>query len=197
MRTLALWIPATAVAAVLLTFVATSSLGNLLWIEEYEQRPEALGLKGSVVMMLYDESGHVKDERRFDNLIVNTGIQGVAYLIAPHDGTVAPSAPFNYIALGSGSTAVSAEQTALVAEFSPGAGYARVQDTVAQFSASTNKLVLSATFPPDQATGNVRESGIFNAATGGDMLSRQTFAEIQKAAGDTLTVTWTISLTPS
>lgn len=158
---------------------------------------EGLRLKGTVDMVLYDELGKVKDERHFDNLIVDTGVEGVASRIAPHNGSVNPASPFNYIALGSGSTAVTAGDTALSAELPIGANYARLQDTQAAYSAteSGKKLILSVTFLPGQGTGTLRESGVFNAASSGDMLSRQTFADIQKAAGDTLTVTWTITLT--
>jgi hypothetical protein len=149
-------------------------------------------------MFLYDGAGNVKDERHMDNMIVDAGIEAIASRIAPHDGAVNPSTPFNYIALGTGSTAVSAGQTALVAELPIGAGYVRAQDALAQYTTTSgNKLILSVTFPPGQATGTLRESGIFNAATGGNMLARQTFAEIQKAASDTLTITWTITLSPA
>lgn len=156
-----------------------------------------LGLKGNVDIMLYDESGALKDERHIDNLIVDSGVQGVASRIAPHDGSINPTVPYNYIALGTGSTAVAAGDTALAAELPQGANYGRLQDATAQYSESTKKLVLSVTFTPGQATGTLRESGIFNAATGGNMFARQTFSEITKGSDDTLTVTWTITLTPS
>jgi hypothetical protein len=158
---------------------------------------ESLGLRGNVDMMLYDMNGQVKDERHLDNLIVGAGVEGVASRIAPHDGSVNPSAPYNYIALGTGDTAADASQTSLVAELPAGASYSRLQDSQAQYTTSGgNKLTLSMTFAPGQGTGTLRESGIFDAATGGDMLARQTFSEMQKAAGDTLTVTWTITMTP-
>lgn len=157
---------------------------------------EGIGLKGRVDMVLYDESGNVKDERHFDNLIVNTGFEGVASRIAPHDGSINPTSPFNYIALGTSNTAAAATDTALSAELPAGASYSRLQDSQVSYSATEagKKLILSVTFLPGQGTGTLQESGVFNAATGGDMLSRQTFAPIQKAAGDTLTVTWTITL---
>lgn len=159
------------------------------------QATESLGLRGNVDMVLYDHSGNVKDERHVDNLIVNVGVEGVASRIAPHGGSVNPGAPYNYIALGTSSTPVDAGQSALSAELATGANYARVQDATALYStASGNKLILSVTFGPGQATGTLRESGIFDSATAGNMLARQTFADIQKAASDTLTVTWTITL---
>ncbi|WP_415283016.1 hypothetical protein [Candidatus Nitrososphaera sp. FF02] len=158
---------------------------------------DSFALQGRVDMVLYDESGNVKDERHIDNLIVDTGVEGVAYRIAPHDGTITPSSPYNYIALGTSDTAVDAADEELSAELAVGANYAREQDATAQYSVSSgNKLILSVVFGPGEGTGSLRESGMFNVATGGDMLARQTFTEIQKASGDTLTITWTITLTP-
>lgn len=158
---------------------------------------EGLALKGNVDIVLYDELGAIKDERHIDNLIVDAGVEGVASRIATHDGLINPTSAYNYIALGTGSTTVSAADTALAAELPPGANYARLQDTTAQYSSTTKKLILSVMFMPGQATGTLKESGIFNAATGGNMFARQTFNEITKASSDTLTVTWTITLTPS
>jgi hypothetical protein len=159
---------------------------------------EGFALRGQVDMVLYDASGNIKTERHIDNLIVDVGVEGVAYRIAPHDGSTAPSAPYNYVALGTDDTAVDAGDDTLSAELPAGATYAREQDPAAIYSTSSgNKLILSVVFGPDEGTGTLKESGLFNAATDGDMLARQTFDEIQKAADDTLTVTWTITLTPS
>ncbi|MEO9294493.1 MAG: hypothetical protein ABI347_02720 [Nitrososphaera sp.] len=159
---------------------------------------ESFGLRGRVDMTLYDQSGQVKDERHLDNLIVGAGVEGVAFKIAPFSGSVVSSTPYNYIALGTGNTAVDSSQTALAAELPVGASYGRLQDPQAIYSTSSgNKLILSVTFAPGQGTGTLRESGLFDASTAGNMLARQTFADIQKAAGDTLTVTWTITLSPT
>jgi hypothetical protein len=159
---------------------------------------DGFALMGKVDVVLYDELGNVKDERHVDNLIVDAGIEGVAYRIAPHDGSTTPTAPYNYIALGTDDTEVVAGDDSLSAELPTGATYAREQDSTAIYSTSSgNKLILSVVFGPGEGTGTLKESGLFNAATGGDMLARQTFAEITKASSDTLTITWTITLTPT
>jgi hypothetical protein len=152
-------------------------------------------LIGNVDFILYDKVGSVKDQRHIDNMIVDSGVQGVASRIAPHDGLINSDSPYNYIALGTGNTPVFASETALVSELPIGAGYSRQHDGQATYTAtSTKQLILSVTFPPGQATGTINESGLFNAATGGDMLARQTFSTINKGASDSLTVTWTITL---
>lgn len=148
-----------------------------------------LQLHGRLDVMLYDEHGNLKDERHFDNLIVDTGFEGVAYRIAPHDGTAAND-PWNYIAIGTGTAAPAADDTALA-----GAELARLQDATATYTTTSGKqLQLQVSFGPGVGTGNVAESGLFNAASGGNMLARQTFTEITKGESDTLTVTWTITL---
>jgi hypothetical protein len=149
---------------------------------------QVLQLHGKVDIMLYDEDGNIKDERHFDNLIVDSGFEGVAYEIAPHNGA-ATTGPWNYIAIGTGSTAPAAGDTALVSEL------ARLQDGTATYSTTSGKqLQLQVSFGPGQGTGNIAESGLFNAGIGGDMLARQTFSTISKGASDTLNVTWTITL---
>jgi hypothetical protein len=40
----------------------------------------------------------------------------------------------------------------------------------------------------------VTEAGVFNAATGGDMLCRTVFDVVNKAADDTMAITWTVTL---
>lgn len=148
-----------------------------------------LQLHGRLDVMLYDEFGNLKDERHFDNLIVDSGFEGVAYRIAPHDGTAATN-PWNYIAIGTGTTAPAAGDTGL-----SGSQLARIQDTQATYTATPSKqLQLQATFGAGVGTGTVSESGLFDASSGGSMLARQTFTTITKGASDTLTVTWTITL---
>lgn len=156
---------------------------------------EGFHLRGNVDLVLYDKDGSIKDERHIDNMIVDSGFEGIASRIAPHDGAINPSSPYNYIGLGTSSTAASAAQTSLVSELPTGSSYSRQQDSQATYLTTSGKqLILSVVFPQGQATGTINESGLFNASTGGDMLARQTFSTINKGASDTLTVTWTITL---
>ena len=43
-------------------------------------------------------------------------------------------------------------------------------------------------------TGAITEAGIFNASTGGDMFARTKFAVVNKGAADSMTITWTITV---
>ena len=51
-----------------------------------------------------------------------------------------------------------------------------------------------ASFGPGVDTGTLREAGLFSLTSGGTMFARQTFGDIVKAAGDTLVLTWQLTL---
>jgi hypothetical protein len=55
-------------------------------------------------------------------------------------------------------------------------------------------VTYTATFNPGVATGAITEAAVLNASTGGTMLNRSTFPVVNKAAGDTMTITWTVTL---
>lgn len=82
--------------------------------------------------------------------------------------------PFNYMAIGSGTTAEATNQTGLAAEMS-GGGANRKQATVS-YEADQQKSVWQATF--NNTSGgqwNVNEIAILDASVGGHMLARHKF----------------------
>ena len=180
-----------------LAFAAiTLGIGSLLIagtgiLANPQAREEIMAVRGFVDVMVYDEFGNLKEERHYDNGITNVGFEVIADRIAGHSGFTGNEA--NYIALGTGSTAFAVTQTALVTELS-GGSYARQQDTDATYTSGTKSFAISATFNAGVATGALQESGLFDASTTGNMLARQTFSTINVGASDSITVTWTITL---
>lgn len=154
-------------------------------------RQEAMAVTGFVDIMVYDQFGQLKEERHYDNGITNAGFEVIADRIAGHSGFTGNEA--NYIALGTGNTAFAATQTALVSELA-GGSYARQQDTDATYTSGTKSFAISATFAAGVATGALQESGLFDASSSGNMMARQTFSTINVGASDSITVTWTITL---
>lgn len=155
-------------------------------------REEGMTVKGFVDVSVYDEFGNLKEERHFSNGITNVGFELIADRIADHSGFTGNQS--NYIGLGTGgATAFAATQTALVTELA-GGSYARQQDTDATYTSGTKSFAISATFGPGVATGALTESGLFDASTSGNMMARQTFSAINVGASDSITVTWTITL---
>jgi len=59
---------------------------------------------------------------------------------------------------------------------------------------STNTIVYVANYAAGTGTGTLVEAGIFNDATTGTMLSRTASINVVKSATDTLTISWTITV---
>lgn len=146
---------------------------------------EKLKLTGQVNIVVTDKNGNVKDSREIKNLVVNAGL---AYIISRMVGT--SKAVMSHMALGAGTTAAAAGQTDLVSML----GAREALDSTTITGTNSEKVQYVSTFEPGDATGAVTEAGIFNAATGGDMLCRTVFPVVNKAADDQMAVTWTITL---
>ncbi len=148
---------------------------------------ENLKLSGQLDIVLKDKNGNVKDSRTETNLVVNSGL---AFIISRMEGTT--KSVMSHMALGSSSTAEAAGQTDLVSIL----GSREVLDSTTITGTNNEKIQYVSSFEAGDATGAVKEAGIFNHGTvaTGDMLSRTTFAVVNKAADDTMTVTWTITL---
>jgi hypothetical protein len=148
---------------------------------------ENLKLSGQLNIVLKDKNGKVKEERVEKNLVVN---KGLAFIISRMKGT--DKGVMSHMALGSSSTAEAAGQSDLVSIL----GAREVLDSTTITGTNSEKIVFVSSFEAGDATGAVKEAGIFNSGTAaaGDMLSRTTFAVVNKAADDTMAVTWTITL---
>lgn len=148
---------------------------------------ENLKLSGQLDIVLKDKNGKVKEERVEKNLVVQKGLE---FIISRVEGT--SKAVMSHMALGSSSTAAVAGQTDLVTIL----GARETLDSTTIPAATKHKVVYVSSFEAGDATGAVKEAGIFNSGTAatGDMLSRVVFDVVNKAADDTMTVTWTITL---
>jgi hypothetical protein len=148
---------------------------------------EELKLSGQVNIVLRDASGQIKEERDIRNLVVN---KGLGYIASRMAGT--SKGVMSHMALGSGTTAASAGQTDLVTTLGSREGL----DATSISGTNFEKVVYVSSFEAGDATGAVTEAGIFNSATigSGDMLCRTTFGVVNKAADDTMAITWTITL---
>jgi len=150
--------------------------------------PERLGLRGELEILLLDKDGRIKDRRILKNIIVNVGLAQVAGLI---NGVV--TTPFKYIAIGTGTAAPAATDTAL--QYETHRELAEVIDRVTT-TVTNDTARLERTFSGYTGTEAVTESGVFDASAAGNMLCRQTFAAINVnwGAGDSIKVTWKIQV---
>ena len=149
---------------------------------------ENLKLSGQLNIVLKDKAGNVKDEREVKNLVVNKGVEYIASRMKDASKSV-----MSHMGLGSGTTAAAASQTDLVTLL----GSREALDSTTISGSNNEKVVYVSAFEAGDATGAVTEAGIFNVASGGDMLCRTVFSVVNKAADDTMSVTWTITLSAS
>jgi len=143
---------------------------------------ENLKLSGQLSIVVRDKDGNVKEERTEKNLVVTTGLTYIASRMKDATATA-----MTHMGLGSGTTTEAAGQTDLTTLLGS-------REALDSTTASSNTIAYVASFEAGDATGAVTEAGIFNAASGGTMLCRTKFNVVNKAADDTMAVTWTITL---
>ena len=135
-----------------------------------------LKLKGKLAISI---NGEVVQE--VDNLVVTAGKGYVASRMKDATATA-----MSHMAIGSGSTAAAASDTALGNELG------RVSLTSTNVSSAVVTYV--ATFGAGTGTGAVTEAALLNASSSGTMLCRTVFSVINKGAADTLGITWTVTV---
>lgn len=129
-------------------------------------------------------NGIMIDRRKIDNLITTAGLAEVAKLLL----TDTASDDFDYIAVGTGSTAANVADTTLDTELAAdGLSRAAGSGTTAA-GVSTLTKTFSVT-----GTQAVVESGVLNQGAGGDLLCRQVFSALNVVNGDTLAITWNVT----
>lgn len=146
---------------------------------------ESLQLRGDLNVVVYGADGKVKEQRKLTNLIVNAGLNFICSRMKDTtDGAM------SHMALGSGTTAAAAGDTDLQSILG-------VREALDSTTVSSNTIEYVASFEAGDGTGAVTEAGIFNAASGGTMLCRTVFPVVNKGAADTMSITWTITLSAS
>ncbi len=130
---------------------------------------DQLQLKGHLQIHLNDEL--VQD---VDNLVVTAGKNYVASRIKDASATA-----MSHMAVGSGTTAAAAGNTALGSEL----GRVSLTST----AVSNAVVTYTATFAAGTGTGAVTEAGILNASSSGTMLCRTVFSVVNKGAYNTTT----------
>ena len=146
------------------------------------QVQDGFQMKGRMHLRLFDKDGHLKDERVVTNLVVTAGLEWVAGRMRDDDDI---PAEMSHMAVGDDNTAAAVGQTALV-----GTELGRVAlDSKPSIAGAVVSYV--ATFPAGTGTGAIVEAAILNAAAAGTMLCRTVFAVVNKAASDSMTITWT------
>jgi len=140
-----------------------------------------LEITGALQISLNNEIVH-----QCDNLVVTAGKNWVAGRFK--DGSIPDE--MSHMALGSGSAAAAAGNTALGTELAS----SRIVLTTDGGTVSNATVQYDATWSSSHGAYAIQEAGIFNASSGGTMLARTVFAIINKGTDDTVTISWTITV---
>lgn len=136
-------------------------------------------LKGTPTFRLYDEHGVLKHEFTKPNLIVLSGREWIVKRLSSSADSL-----MSHIAIGSNSITAATGNASLLAETG------RVAMSTFGGVQTGPNILYTATLGPGVGTGTVAEAGVFNAASGGIMLSRVAFTAFTKTALDTMYVEW-------
>lgn len=141
-----------------------------------------LKVTGSLTIVKTNIDNEVTQTLEVPNLVVTTG-KGY---IASRFGSASPPAIMSNMSIGSDNTTSAIGQTALLAEL----GRVALTNTVVAGATVT----YTATFGTGVGTGAIVEAGILNASSAGTMLCRTTFPVVTKQSGDTIAITWVVTV---
>jgi hypothetical protein len=136
----------------------------------------------NVEITLRGADGKIKERFTVHNLIVTTGKNAITEQLVAAPGKASPS----HMAIGTGATAAAAGDTTLQTELD--------RNALTSKTRSTNVLTMVGDWAAGDGTGAITEAGVLNAASAGDLYARATFSAINKAAGDTLSISWTFTI---
>ena len=136
---------------------------------------DGLKLTGALTIALNDE---VVQETK--NLVVTAGKNWVA------DRMNDANTVMTHMAVGTGTTVAAAGNTTLVTE--------NDRNALTSTTVTANAVAYVATWAAGDGTAALTEAGLFDAASAGDMLARTVFSVVNKGAADSMTITWTITV---
>ena len=115
-----------------------------------------------------------------ENLVVTAGKNWVA------DRMNNANTVMTHMAVGTGTNAAAAGDTTLQTE--------NDRNALTSTTVTNNAIAYVATWAAGDATAALTEAGILDAASGGDLLARTVFSVVNKGAADSMTITWTITV---
>jgi|TARA_B100001094_G_scaffold321698_1_gene369820 hypothetical protein len=136
---------------------------------------------GKLTVEIKDKDGKVKDTRELTNLVVSDGLDFIASRMKDATATA-----MSHMAIGTGSTAAASGDSAL--------GTEAARQALTSTTVNNNAVSYVASFAAGTGTGAITEAGVLNAASSGTLLCRTVFSVVNKGASDSMTITWTITI---
>ena len=156
-------------------------------------------LGGTLAIAHFGPDGELIEDRFYSNIVTTVGKQWIAGRMKD-TGT---PAQMSHMAIGGNATVGSnpAKTTPAVGDTALSTGgtpalseLARVALTTAGGTVSGAVVTYAATFAAGTGTGSLVEAGIFNANSAGTLLCKTSFDVVNKAANDSIAITWTVTI---
>lgn len=139
-------------------------------------------LTGNVKIETVNFATNERKSQTVKNLVVTAGRNLIRDLLTENT-----DAGLTHFAVGTGSTAAAAGDTALGGEVQRG--------SITKQATSAGQFIIYYYLPSTAANGStLTEAGIFNASSGGTMFCRTTYAGIAKTSSIAVYYTWTINI---
>lgn len=135
-------------------------------------------LVGRVKAEVFGPDGELKAVEETENLILTVGKNMIADRLLASPTLGVPT----HIGVGTSGTAATAGDTTITGE---------TRVALTSKTRSTNVVTYVGDWAAGSATGTLQETGLWDAASAGNLVGRATFTSIVKGASDTLKVTWT------
>lgn len=139
---------------------------------------DGLKVVGFVVAEVFGPDGQLKAREETHNLILTVGRNMIADRLLASPTLGVPT----HMAVGTSGTAAAVGDTAITGD---------VRVALTSKTRSTNIVTFVGDWAAGVATATLQETGLWDAATTGNLVGRATFSSIVKGASDTLKVTWT------
>ena len=149
---------------------------------------DVIKMRGCLELVLSDPFGNVVDKQKIENTIVTVGRRWVLQQIESTDQVTAQT--IKYIAVGTATTAPGTGDTALASESSR---LAIQSFTTSNLTSNPPSWRAEASWATNEANTTLGEVGLFVTNSGGTMLGRATFTQINKTTSNTFAVSYTVS----
>ena len=136
---------------------------------------------GKLTVEIKDKNGLVKETREVKNLVVQAGLDFIASRMKDTTADV-----MSHMGIGTGSSAAASSDTTL--------GTEAARQALTSTTVNNNAVSYVASFAAGTGTGAITEAGILNAGSGGTLLCRTVFSVVNKGASDSMTITWTVTI---
>jgi len=175
-----------AVASLLLS----NPVNRITYASTVTSETNTMKLKIDSYTTIKDSEGKVKFYSEHPAILTTNGKDFVKVCLGVNASCGVPTA-FDFIAVGGNTSAMSSADTTLANEVS-GNGLARAFGTYG--STGTGAWRIEKDFSVTGTQNNINSTGLFNASSSGTMLAEDTISNTNVVNGDTLNITWTVSV---